>query len=76
MNGISQILYPCIKLKVVRMSVIIIEGQVLPEKVYGRVLIEWLIEVTEGKGSEKQGGFRKGKGCVDQIFAIKIMVEE
>ena len=24
----------------------------------------------------KQGRFRKGKGCVDQILTIKIMVEE
>ena len=34
------------------------------------------MEVTEGKVNKEQGGFRKGKGCVDQIFAIKIMVEE
>lgn len=26
--------------------------------------------------SEEQGGFRKGRGCVDQIFAIKTVVEE
>ena len=40
-------------------------------KVYGRVLTERLMEVTEGKVSEEQGGFRKGKGCVDQIFSLK-----
>ena len=34
------------------------------------------MEVTEGKVSEEQGGLRKGKGCVDQISAIKMMVEE
>ena len=32
------------------------------------------MEVTVGKVSEEQGGFRKG--CVDQIFSIKILVEE
>lgn len=32
-------------------------------------------KVTEGKVSEEQRGFRKGKGCVDQIFAIKITVK-
>ena len=48
----------------------------VPGKVYGRVLTERLMEVTEGKVSEEQGGFRKGKGCVDQMFAIKIIVEE
>ncbi len=26
--------------------------------------------------SEEQGGFRKGRGCVDQIFAMKMLVEE
>ena len=43
------------------------------DKVYGRVLTERLMEVTEGKVSEEQGRFRKEKGCVDQIYiAIKI----
>ncbi len=28
-------------------------------KVYGRILTERLMEVTEGKVSEEQGGFRK-----------------
>ena len=57
------------------MSVIIIEISV-PGKVCVRVLIERLIEVIEVKICEEQGGLRKGKGCVDQIFAIKIMLEE
>ncbi len=35
-----------------------------------------LMEVTEGKVSEEQGGFRKGRGCVDQIFAMKRSVED
>ncbi len=26
--------------------------------------------------SEEQGGFRKGRGCVDQIFHVKRLVEE
>ncbi len=34
------------------------------------------MEVTERKVSEEQGGFRKGRGCVDQIFAMKMLVEE
>ncbi len=48
----------------------------VPGKVNGRILTERLIEVTEGKVSEEQGCFRKGRGCVDQIFAVKILVEE
>ena len=34
------------------------------------------MELTEGKVSEEQGEFRKGKACVDQTFATKIMVKE
>ena len=33
------------------------------------------MEVTEQKVSEELGGFRKEKGCVDQIFTINMMVE-
>ncbi len=47
----------------------------VPGKVYGRILTERLMEVTEGKVSEDQGGFKKGRGCVDQIFAMKRLVE-
>ncbi len=48
----------------------------VPGKVYGRILTEGLMEVTEEKVSEEQGGFRRGRGCVDQIFAMKRLVEE
>lgn len=48
----------------------------VPGKVYGRLLTERLMEVTEEKVSQEQGGFRKGKGCVHKIFAIKMIVEE
>ena len=34
------------------------------------------MHVTEGKVNDEQGVFRKGKGCVDKIFAIEIMVEK
>ncbi len=34
------------------------------------------MEVTEGNVSEEQGGFRKGRGCVDQIFAMERLAEE
>ncbi len=33
-------------------------------------------EEEEGKVSEEQGGFRKGGGCIDQIFAMKRLGEE
>ncbi len=46
----------------------------VPGKVYGRILTERLMEVTEEKVSEEQGGFRKGGGCVGQIFTMKRLV--
>ena len=50
----------CIKVKVVKMSVIIIGISLLsvPAKVW------------------EQGGFRKGKEFIDVLFVIKMMVEE
>jgi hypothetical protein len=35
-----------------------------PAKVYGRVIIEKLREITEMQIIDEQGGFRKGRGCV------------
>ena len=32
--------------------------------------------VTEGLIDDKQGGFRSGRGCVDQIFALKQIIEK
>ncbi len=34
------------------------------------------MEVTEGKVSKEQGGFREERGCADQTFTIKRLVEE
>ena len=46
----------------------------MPDKIYGRILTERLMKVTEKKVSDKQEGFRRGKRCVDQIFVISILV--
>ena len=40
--------------------------------VYGRVLINRVRKRTEAVIGEKQFGFRKGRGCVDQSF-VNIM---
>ena len=45
-------------------------------KVYARILDERVRKVTEGLIGEEQGGYRKGKGCVDQIFAVKQVCEK
>ncbi len=48
----------------------------IPRKVYGKVIIERVQQLTEGKISEEQRGFRKGRGCVDQIFSFMMVVEK
>ena len=48
----------------------------VPGKVYGRLLIERVRGMTEGLIGEEQCGFRSGRGCVDQIFAVKQLSEK
>lgn len=38
-------------------------------KVHGKVLVQRIKEGTEGVICGKQGGFKRGRGCVDQILA-------
>ncbi len=48
----------------------------IPRKVYGKVIIDRMQRLTEEKISEEQGDFRKGRGCVDQIFSFRMVVEK
>src|SRR5277367_4523890 len=45
-------------------------------KAYGRVLIKRAMRISEKMLKDEQGGFRKGRGCVDQIFALRQLVEK
>ena len=45
-------------------------------KVYSRVLINRVRKGTEAAISEKQCGFRKGRGRVDLIFVIRQLCEK
>ncbi len=76
MTGKKQSLYHCIKVKAGGVSVVAI-GDKLIERSRKSVWenFDRLMEVTEGKVIEDQGGFRKGRGCVDQIFAMRRLVE-
>ena len=40
----------------------------LVEKVYGRILTNRIRDETENVTAEVQSGFRRGRGCTDQIF--------
>ena len=37
----------------------------IPGKIYGKVLINRVIESTKEQVAEKQGGFRLGRGCIN-----------
>ncbi len=52
-------------------SLLIVAG-----KVYGRGLNDRMKKITEKNVGDEQGGFRKGRGCVDQIFALIMLVEK
>ena len=45
-------------------------------KVYGRVLINRIRDRTESVISEVQSGFRRGRGCTDQIFVVRQLCEK
>ena len=45
-------------------------------KVFGRILNERVKAVTDIKVMDEQGGFRAGRGCNDQIFVVKQIVEK
>ncbi len=40
------------------------------------MLIKRIREDTEGMIRDEQGGFRRGRGCVDQIFAVRQVCEK
>ena len=48
----------------------------VPGKVYGRILIERVIENSEGQIGGEQSGFRKGRSCADQIFVLRQVCEK
>ena len=45
-------------------------------KLYGRVLINTISSETECAIGEEQCGFRRGRGCVDQVFAVRHVCEK
>ncbi len=47
----------------------------ISRKVYGKVIIERVQRLTEEKIRE-HGDFRKGRGCVDQIFSFTMVIEK
>ena len=48
----------------------------VPGKLYSRILIDRARSVTENVLEEEQSGFRKGRGCVDQVYALRSILEK
>ena len=48
----------------------------IPCKVYTRKLDGRVRSITESKVMEVQGGFRRGRSCVDQVFTIRQLSEK
>ncbi len=48
----------------------------MPGKIYGRILNERMLKITDKSEGDEQEGLRRGRGCVDQIFAVKMLVEK
>ncbi len=46
----------------------------VPGKIYGRILNERMMNITDKSVGDEQG-FQKGRGCMDQLFAVKILME-
>jgi hypothetical protein len=45
-------------------------------KVYTNVILSRLVIATDSKNSEIQAGFRRGRGCSDQIFVMRRLMEQ
>ena len=46
------------------------------DKLFGRVLIKRVRAGTECAIGEEQCGFRQGRGCIDQVFAVRLVCEK
>ena len=44
-------------------------------KIYGRVLVSRVKELTREKVGEEQGGFSEGRRCVDHVFTLRMIGE-
>ena len=45
-------------------------------KAYGRLLIKRIRDVTEGVIGDEQCGFRRERGCMDQVFVVRQVCEK
>ena len=48
----------------------------VPSKVFCRILLGRIDSAIDKRLREEQAGFRKGRGCIDQIFTIRNIIEQ
>ena len=48
----------------------------IPSKVFNRVLLNRIKDITDDKLRDQQAGFRKNRSCADQIAILRIIVEQ
>ena len=48
----------------------------IPSKVFARVLLNRIKPRAEALLRENQCGFRKGRGCTDQLFSLRVLIEK
>ena len=48
----------------------------IPSKVLAKIVINRLSNVVDSRLREEQAEFRKGKSCIDQIFALRNIIEQ
>ena len=48
----------------------------IPSKILAKIIITRIIDAVDQNLRREQAGFRKGKGCTDQIFALRNIIEQ
>ena len=48
----------------------------VPSKIFCKIITHRITSAVDQVLREEQAGFRKGKGCVDQIFALRNIIEQ
>jgi hypothetical protein len=48
----------------------------IPSKIFCRILLRRIDSAIDSRLRQEQAGFRKGRGCIDQIFALRNIIEQ
>ena len=48
----------------------------IPSKILAKITIRWISEAVDQRLRQEQVGFRKGRGCTDQIFTLQNIIEQ